>query len=459
MNRGYAGISLESPDVGIGLNAGWKGGLPPIELGNVLLGPYAGRSITMGTAVTAPGSTGGYNVYLGYSAATSATIGDTSVAIGAFVGPIAGSAGRDVFIGYQAGSSDASSGGSNVYVGFQAGKFANSNGNVVIGYQAVGTGIMTGQSNTVIGVQAGQNLAGGNQNVFIGTSAGQTTSSATNSIVIGYAAGANQNFANCVFIGYHAGSSTSGASNVCLGYSAGGSLSSGANNTFVGFQAGTGAGSFNTTTASGQTLVGYNTGQASSTAQYSYITCLGYGTTVGAAGGVAIGADHTGASATTSTQDQIQLGTSLHNVNVPGTFSVTGGATFGMSASGVGSQIGVTATAYAALTTSATVTVTTGTKALAFVTAEVANGTANDGIWVSLAVSGATTIAASDTWALLYQASVTGGDVLQATVVIPFIASGAGALTAGANVFTVEARVNGGSGNVSNATVTVIPIG
>jgi len=56
----------------------------------------------------------------------------------------------------------------------------------------------------------------------------------------------------------------------------------------------------------------------------NYATAIGYQTNATAPGSVAIGTDHTGAGATSSTQDQIVLGTANHNVNVPGTLTVSG---------------------------------------------------------------------------------------------------------------------------------------
>ena len=56
----------------------------------------------------------------------------------------------------------------------------------------------------------------------------------------------------------------------------------------------------------------------------NYTTAIGYQVNATAPGSVAIGTDHTGAGATSSTQDQIVLGTSNHIVNIPGKLTVSG---------------------------------------------------------------------------------------------------------------------------------------
>jgi hypothetical protein len=152
-----------------------------------------------------------------------------------------------------------------------------------------GTNPGQGSSNTNLGDNQSGQLSG-TANVVIGDSAGQSMRGAS----------------RCTFVGAAAGNSNISGINTMLGYQAGYSPAA----------LGT---TYATTTGTGQTLIGYQTGQAvvSATAP-NYITCLGYYTTVGAAGGVAIGTDHTGAGATTSVQDQIVLGTTNHTTLFPG---------------------------------------------------------------------------------------------------------------------------------------------
>ena len=90
-----------------------------------------------------------------------------------------------------------------------------------------------------------------------------------------------------------------------------------------------------TTTAQRQTAIGMETGQASAT-QRDDIVCVGWralvdgnnaiaigsGVSAGAAGAVAIGKDSAGTSATTTTADEIKLGTALHTTNALGAMKV-----------------------------------------------------------------------------------------------------------------------------------------
>jgi len=95
-------------------------------------------------------------------------------------------------------------------------------------------------------------------------------------------------------------------------------------------------------TGVGLTLIGNNTG-AGSAADPSYITCLGFYTTCLAAGGVAIGIDHTGSPAAATLQDQIMLGTTNHTVYEAATNTAAGAtASTPTFASGVASQLAQT---------------------------------------------------------------------------------------------------------------------
>jgi hypothetical protein len=71
-------------------------------------------------------------------------------------------------------------------------------------------------------------------------------------------------------------------------------------------------------TGVGNTYIGAFACNGDNSTDPSYVTCLGYGTTVENSGGVAIGIDHTSTGAAATGQDQIVLGTALHTVVVPG---------------------------------------------------------------------------------------------------------------------------------------------
>lgn len=100
-----------------------------------------------------------------------------------------------------------------------------------------------------------------------------------------------------------------------------------------------------------------------------------------------------------------------------------------------------TSTTYTDLATvGPTVTLTTGTKALIMFGADHGNNTANHAAWTSVAVSGATTLAASDAWSTLLV--VSGISVPFLTVSRVYLLTG---LTAGSNTFTVKYKSETGS--------------
>jgi hypothetical protein len=97
---------------------------------------------------------------------------------------------------------------------------------------------------------------------------------------------------------------------------------------------------------------------------------------------------------------------------------------------------------------STSVTVATGTSAWVLLYANFSNASAVN-TWVSFAVSGATTIAASDTMALMQ--NHTGGRRFGT----PFYLNGT--LTPGNNTFTMKYRVTSGTGTYTTRRIGVIP--
>lgn len=315
---------------------------------NTYIGYQAGQNTAQQASGVASGSGAGqWNTYIGYQAGQGNTSGDSNVAIGyqanssfagaqpqssVFVGYQAGRGAaaslNSVNVGYQAGFS-ASGGGQNsqaVTIGAFAGTNSNVTAGVTIGYLAAYLGF-SGTNAVIIGSSCCRNGSGSNS-VAIGSLAGGNGAGTMNNgsgVIIGYQAGGGSGTGvmtntNGVAIGFQAcGLATvTNTNGVAIGSNAGYSQTAGSN-VIVGYYAGYGPGASQTTanattSGTGQTLIGYQTGQASSTA-VSYITCLGWETTVGASGGVAIGTDHTGAAATTSTQDEIALGTANHTVH------------------------------------------------------------------------------------------------------------------------------------------------
>ncbi len=111
---------------------------------------------------------------------------------------------------------------------------------------------------------------------------------------------------------------------------------------------------------------------------------------------------------------------------------------------------------YVDLATVQSVTVTTGTKALvAFTCKSLTNQTANMGLYISFAVSGATTLSASDDRAAIQFIGIS--DNMQLPVSGIFVLTG---LTAGSNTFTLKFK--GSTGNDKyweNRHISVVDLG
>lgn len=122
---------------------------------------------------------------------------------------------------------------------------------------------------------------------------------------------------------------------------------------------------------------------------------------------------------------------------------ITGAAT-------VGTLQTTLSTTYADLTTAGpAVTRTSGTQALVMWGCEISNGTTGSSAYMGFAVTGATSVAATDANALKFTA--TSGYPLQATRVTMQ------SVTSGSNVFTAKYRVDSGTGSFSQRSMVVIP--
>lgn len=95
------------------------------------------------------------------------------------------------------------------------------------------------------------------------------------------------------------------------------------------------------------------------------------------------------------------------------------------------------------------VTLTTGTKAIVWFAAEMDNSTADAYVATSVAVSGATTTAASDEWGLEMDGFTDLNRRAQATMMT---------LTAGVNTFTLKYRQSGGTGSFVRREIIVFPL-
>lgn len=98
-----------------------------------------------------------------------------------------------------------------------------------------------------------------------------------------------------------------------------------------------------------------------------------------------------------------------------------------------------------------TVTVTTGTSALVYIYASLSNSNAGGLALMGFAISGATTVAASDAFAIQAQLDSAGQTF---RIGATFLVTG---LTAGSNTFTAKYRVNAGTGTFADRRLIVIP--
>lgn len=94
------------------------------------------------------------------------------------------------------------------------------------------------------------------------------------------------------------------------------------------------------------------------------------------------------------------------------------------------------------------VTVTSGVKALIAFHCRQSTSSAGTNVWTSVAISGATSISASDNWAISYDQT---GQLFHG---LTYLEEG---LTAGSNTFTMSYRVSGGTGTFATRRINVVP--
>lgn len=201
--------------------------------------------------------------------------------------------------------------------------------NTAYGYTAQKT-LDTGSSNSAFGYGAQALIRGGSFNNAFGRAAQGVLTSGMYNNAYGISAQAHLTSGSWnQAMGNEAQRDlTTGDNNVSIGRRASNSLTTGSGNVHIGSRSGLYP--YETISASFQTLLGFQTSQATS-AQDDYLTAIGYqasgrkyatalgaSTVAGAAGAVAIGTDSTGAGASTSNQDEIALGTTLHRIKIGG---------------------------------------------------------------------------------------------------------------------------------------------
>lgn len=112
-----------------------------------------------------------------------------------------------------------------------------------------------------------------------------------------------------------------------------------------------------------------------------------------------------------------------------------------------------TTTSYTDLTTvGPSQAVTTGANAIALISSEIASDTSGARSFVGVAVSGATTVAASDDDCLRYQAA-SAFNSHRGTTAVMFTS-----LTPGSNTFTMKYRVDSGTGTFQRRRLIVIAL-
>lgn len=117
----------------------------------------------------------------------------------------------------------------------------------------------------------------------------------------------------------------------------------------------------------------------------------------------------------------------------------------------VAAQVTATTTTFATKTGGPAVTVITGANALVIVNSTIFTNTSNDGAMLGFKVSGATTIAATQTKGQRWEGA--------ANFTPQFASITPVALTAGSNTFTCQyRRLVGGTAGFTNRSITVIPL-
>jgi hypothetical protein len=112
-----------------------------------------------------------------------------------------------------------------------------------------------------------------------------------------------------------------------------------------------------------------------------------------------------------------------------------------------------TSTSYTGLATATAVTLTTGTKAMIMFSAEIELAGTADRAYMSYAVSGATTIAASDAFSINIKTNAT--QTIDAHS-YAYIVTG---LTAGSNTFTAQYKSSGATVYFNNRRINVVNMG
>jgi len=162
-------------------------------------------------------------------------------------------------------------------------------------------------------------------------------------------------------------------------------------------------------------------------------------------------------SSTSNVNTRLGIGTTGQVLAVSGgvpAWSTPASASLTSASAAVATTQNTTSTSYTDLTTSGpAVTVTTGTKALVIVGAFTGPQVAGASGYMSFAVSGATTIAASDDYAFVNRGSGSNDDNRGC------FATRLTTLTAGSNTFTAKYKVSNNNADFGTRNIIVIDLG
>ena len=153
----------------------------------------------------------------------------------------------------------------------------------------------------------------------------------------------------------------------------------------------------------------------------------------------------------------------LESTNVVQYYDGAAWATVGPSVSSPITAIGInqvltdeaiTSATFVAAATASAVTITTGTSAIVTVSCAMANSSATEYNFMGFAISGATTVAASDSYTAQL-VNFSAANFRFDSVSQQFLVTG---LTAGSNTFSTQFRRTAGTLQVKNRTITVMAI-
>jgi len=164
-------------------------------------------------------------------------------------------------------------------------------------------------------------------------------------------------------------------------------------------------------------------------------------------------------SSTANTNTRLGIGTTGQVLAVSGgvpAWTTPASAAPASATNRVDTSQSTTSTSYVGLATAQSVTLTTGTKVLVIISSSI-QGSGSNAHHASYAISGATTVSSSDTWAIVNSGD--GGAGSKQILQMSYVSYQT--VTAGSNTFTMQFRSGGGSETATfkNREITVIDLG